>query len=612
MSVWKPFYSEENPTLAFAARELTDHMALLSIPEDRCQPVALRVDPELPGDSYRYAFSQEGGYVLGSNSRSVLLGVYAYLRDLGFVFALPGKEGTIVPTLSSPAQLYREEKGHTADFRHRGVCIEGADSLENVLDMIDWLPKIGFNAFFIQFGKPDVFFERWYRHENNPLLVPEEKTREELDAMEETVTRAMKLRGILDHRVGHGWIAEALGYANTGWREEEKPLAAELVPLTALLGGKRGLWANCPTNTNLCYSRPEARQLLNEQVVAYAKAHPETDYVHFWLADSFNNVCECEACAATTVSDQYVTMLNELDEMLTREGLDTRIVFLLYQELLYAPLKEKLKNSGRFCLMFAPISRTFEKSYPLDGERAAVKPYIRNRLQLPERVEENLAHYSSWKETYCGDSFFFDYPLGRAHYGDLGYMKIARVIYEDIHALKALDTNGYMSCQELRAANPPAFPNFVMGMALLDGSISYEQLKQTYFEAMFGSRWQVVTDYLEELSRLSDTDYFNNHGPRLRPDLADRFRQLEATVDRFLAENPRTDGQWGYLHFHGEYCRLLSRALERLCLGDREGAGEAFRRFCDYIRARETRHQPRLDVYRVIHVATNYTGFPRE
>ena len=60
---------------------------------------------------------------------------------------------------------------------------------------------------------------------------------------------------------------------------------------------------------------------------------------------------------------------------------------------------------------------------------------------------------------------------------------------------------------------------------------------------------------------------------------------------------------------HGS--RLLSRALERLSLGDREGAGEAFLTFCDYIRARETRHQPRLDVYRVIEVATKYTGFSR-
>jgi hypothetical protein len=190
-------------------------------------------------------------------------------------------------------------------------------------------------------------------------------------------------------------------------------------------------------------------------------------------------------------------------------------------------------------------------------------------------------------------------------------MKIARVIYEDIHALKALDTNGYMSCQELRAANPTAFPNFVMGQALLDTSISYEQLKKTYFEAMFGSDWEQVTQYLEELSRLSDTDYFNNHGPRLRPDLAEGFAQLEATVDAFLNAHPRTDGHWEYLNFHGEYCRLLSRALVRLCLGDRDGAGEAFREFCRYIQDRETTRQSRLDVYRVINVAQNYTGFPK-
>lgn len=611
MSVWKPCCIVEEPTLIFASQELTAHMEMLTVTGVEPLPVELGLDDALTGDSYRYAFTREGGYVYGSNGRSVLLGVYAYLRDLGFVFALPGKEGTFVPALTSMEELLRPETRHTADFGHRGICIEGADSLENVLDMVDWLPKNGFNAFFIQFGKPDVFFERWYNHENNPLLPPEPKTREALDAMEGSITRAMALRGILDHRVGHGWIAEALGYRNTGWREEERPLAPELIPLTAQLNGKRGLFSNCPTNTNLCYSRPEARRLLNEQVVRYAKAHPETDYVHFWLADSYNTICECEDCAATTLADQYVTMLNELDEMLTQEGLDTRIVFLLYQELLYAPLQAKLRNPERFCLMFAPISRTFEKSYPVDGERAAVKPYIRNRLQLPETVEENLAHYFNWKDTYNGDSFFFDYPLGRAHYGDLGYMKIAKVIYDDVHALKALGTNGYMSCQELRAANPTAFPNYVMGQSLLDGSISYEQMKKTYFQAMFGGEWEQVTDYLEDISRLSDTDYFNNHGPRLRPDLAERFSQVEKRVEDFLAGHPRTDGQWEYLRFHGEYCRLLSRALGQLCLGDREGAGTAFREFCGYIQAQETARQSRLDVYRVIEVATNYTGFPR-
>lgn len=610
MALWTIKTGCGHPTAHFAAAELTAHLRLLNLDLSPL-PIALEAEAAGSSDSYRYCITKAGGYIRGSNPRSLLLGVYAYLRDLGFVFLLPGKDGTYVPQLTNENQLLRQEVSHTADFGHRGVCIEGADSLENVLDFIDWLPKNGYNAFFIQFGKPDVFFERWYNHEGNPLRAPEPKTRQELDAMETFVTEAMALRGILDHRVGHGWIAEALGYPNTGWREEEQPLAPELLPLTARLNGQRGLWSNNPTNTNLCYSNPEARHLLAQQVVRYAKAHPETDYVHFWLADSFNNVCECDACAADTIADQYVMILNELDRMLSEEELATKVVFLLYQELLYAPLRERIGNHNRFCLMFAPISRTFEKSYPTEKVRVPVTPYIRNRLRLPETVEENLAHFHNWKDCFDGDSFFFDYPLGRAHYGDLGYMKIAKVIYDDVHALKALGTNGYMSCQELRAGNPTAFPNYVLGQSLLDGSIPYETMKEVYFRAMFGESWQQVTDYLEELSRLSDTDYFNNHGPRLRPDLVPRFEKLEQTAQKFLDTCNEAGLAWEYLRFHGNYCILLSRALAALSSGDRDAADARFAAFCDYIRRHEPRYQSRLDVFRVTEVATNYTGFSR-
>ena len=35
--------------------------------------------------------------------------------------------------------------------RHRGITIEGAVSVENVLELIDWAPKAGFNSYFTQF-----------------------------------------------------------------------------------------------------------------------------------------------------------------------------------------------------------------------------------------------------------------------------------------------------------------------------------------------------------------------------------------------------------------------------------------------------------------------------
>ncbi len=608
-------------TVTFAVQQLYAHLNMLSLtpaPSSESYPVSIIVDDaaDPSADRFCYEFTSQGGSIRGSSPRSVLLGVYYYLRSIGFVFLYPGKNGTFVPSLSTVSQLHRPLTEKTAAFRHRGVCIEGANALEHVLDFIDWLPKNGYNSFFVQFKKPDVFFERWYDHTFNPRLQKQPQTRQQLDQMESAITEAMVLRGLIDHRVGHGWTAEAIGFSNTGWREEHAELSSETQQLLAQVGGKRELHGGCPTNTNLCYSNPEARRLLIDQVVSYAKQHSSVNYVHFWLADEANNVCECDACSQTTLSDQYIEILNQLDERLSQEGLETKIVFLLYQELLYAPLKSKLNNPKRFCLMFAPISRTFEKPYPQDIPQTEVAPYVRNQFRFPETVEENLSHYFSWKQHYHGDSFFYDYPLGRAHYGDFGYMKIAKVIYDDIHSLKALGTDGYMSCQELRAMTPTGFPNFVMGQALLEQCISYEDLKKTYFQAMFGDGYEMVAEYLQQLSDLSDTDYFNGHGPRKQPDKKVRFHHISQTALAFLMDidelhtpDPRYDAQWDFLKFHGRCCILLSCALGALCEGDQATADAHFREFCDYIQQNELNFQSRLDVYRIIEVATKYTGF---
>lgn len=610
-----------NPTLSFAGRELESHLSLLPLENTAWlagYPVTLAWEEACPdADSYRFHFAKEGGRITGSSPRAVLLGVYAYLRRIGFRFLFPGQGGTQIPQLTQANQLYCEEFSHTASFRHRGVCIEGADSLENVLDFIGWLPKNGYNAFFVQFKKPDVFLQRWYDHQKNPLLPAQPQSRADLDRMEAEITKAIALRGLMDHRVGHGWTAEAIGFTGNGWQSENQAIPEDIQPLIAMVNGKRQLFGGVPTNTNLCYANPEAQNRLISQVVSYAKAHPATDYLHFWLADEPNNLCECSACRATTLADQYVEILNRLDRALEAEGLTTKIVFLLYQELLYAPVKARLKNKARFCLMFAPISRTFERSYPKGTGEASIPPYVRNQFRLPNTVEENLAHYFRWKAQFDGDSFFYDYPLGRAHYGDFGYMKIAKVVYDDIHTLKALGSNGYMSCQELRAMTPTGFPNYVMGLSLLDDTIPYETMKRDYFSAMFGSGYEAVTEYLQLLSDLSDTDYFNGHGPRLQPEKQGQFLQIAKTAEDFLQDmdtlhkvQPQTQGNWEFLKFHGRYCILLSSALAALCAGGTQAAAGRWEAFCSYVRQQEPKVQSRLDVYRVLEVGTKYTGFP--
>lgn len=604
--------------LAFATDELAAHLEMVDVELCNYRAV-LSVDAALSpkgDDSYVYSFDGEKFEIVGSNARSVLLGVYAYLRHVGFVFLYPGEGGTRAPKITDVKQLYCEKISHTASFRHRGVCIEGADSLEHARDFIDWLPKNGFNAFFLQFKKPDVFFNQWYDHVNNPLLPAETRTREQLDEIERILTREMEKRGIFDHRVGHGWTGEAIGLDTTGWYEEKHPLPDDIKPLVAEVGGKRELWYGVPTNTNLCYSNPAARKRIIDRIVAYAKENPSVDYVHFWLADANNNHCECEECRKSTPTDLYVEMLNELDEALTAENLNTKIVFLLYQELLYAPVKAGLKNAERFCLMFAPISRTFEKSYPDDFAGEEVEPFVLNKFRMPRSVEGNLAHYINWKKVYSGDGFFYDYPLGRAHYGDMGYMKIAKTIYDDIHSLRALGTNGYMSCQELRAMCPTGFPNYVMGQSLLDDSVPFETMKRDYFSAMFGENWEQVAAYLERVSELSNTDYTNGNGERVQPKLSERFAQIVDIATAFLnevdslyngAEETRDD--WEFLKFHGEYCVLLGKSLSLLAGGDKEAAENEFDGFLQFIRENELKYSTRLDVFRVTQIMTNYAGF---
>lgn len=612
---------DSNPTLLYAGEELISHLGMLQLHSPAsCDgySVSLLVSgaAQTQADSFSYCFTKSAGKVVGNNARSVLLGVYSYLRNLGFVFLRPGKGGTSVPHITAVNELYRDSAQTTAALYQRGVCIEGAESLENTLDFIEWMPKNGFNAFFVQFKTPDVFFERWHSHVFNPLLPKEALSRARLDAMDTAVTEAIQLRGIMEHRVGHGWTAEAMGFANAGWRVETAELTAEVQPIIAQIAGRRELWGGNPTNTNLCYANTTARHKLVENMISYSKSHPTVDFLHFWLADEYNNICECDECTRTTLADQYVELLNEMDARLTQEKLPTKIVFLLYQELLYAPLKERLHNCGRFCLMFAPISRTFNRSYPPMPKSATVLPHQRNKMVLPVTLEENLRHYLSWKRIFTGETFFYDYPLGRAHFGDFGYMKISKIIYEDIHALKSLGSDGYMSCQELRAQLPTAFPNFVMGQALCNQNISYETLRETYFKAMFGEHYLVAVKHLEELSANSDMDYFNGKGERVQPEKAAAFYRVAALAQDFLARAagihsaaaPAYQYNWEILLYHARYCILLGTALAKLCSGD-QAANSSFQEFCSYIQQNEQTYQPVLDVYRVIEVATKYTGF---
>jgi hypothetical protein len=206
----------------------------------------------------------------------------------------------------------------------------------------------------------------------------------------------MKKRGMIFHGVGHGWTCEPFGIPGLGWDDQIYHVPPESVQYLAMVNGKRELWHGVPLNTNLCYSNQIVRDLVTDEIVKYAEDHSATDILHFWLADGSNNNCECDECIKQRPSDFYVQMLNELDAKLTAKGISTKVVFLIYVDLLWPPISNRIENPDRFILMFAPITRTYSESFKPGDTLPEIPSYERNKLEFPKDVDKSVAFLKAW------------------------------------------------------------------------------------------------------------------------------------------------------------------------------------------------------------------------
>ena len=547
---------------------------------------------------------QAGSGILGgSNPRSVLLGAYRLLTECGCRWVRPGADGELIPSrsLEEVSANVRE----AASYRHRGICIEGAVSYENVADMIDWAPKVGMNAYFFQFRESYTFFERWYTHRGNPTIEAEpftvERAREYVRRAENEIVR----RGLLYHAVGHGWTCEPLGIPGLSWDARTYDISDETRQLLAEVAGVRDIWQGIPLNTNLCYGNPEVRRLIIEDIAGYLEQHPSVDLLHFWLADGSNNQCECPLCRDTRPSDFYVMMLNELDRLLTQRGIASKVVFLVYVDLLWPPEHEHIANPDRFVLMFAPITRSYTEPFAAENVPNELPPFHRNQLAFPQDVGENVAFLRGWQDEFGGDSFDFDYHYMWDHFLDPGYHGMTRTLWADMRNLKEIGLDGLISCQVQRAFFPSGLGMTVMARTLWDDSLALEEITRDYYASAFGEDADQAGSYLASLSRLFDPPYLR--GERIDGDeeAAQRLDQVPALVDAFQPTidrnqqhpNPAVRASWRYLAYHADYCRLLARCLANRARGNREAAEAQWHEFAAYVQQIEPAVQPVLDVF---------------
>jgi len=603
-----------NHVVDFAAEELKKYLRMMM---PRCGEIEISYDPSA-ADGFRLGLmtdfsldtsdaedialddivyidcDENGGIIAGSNYRSILLAVYRYLRENGCRWLFPGIDGEYIPIREIKPVRYRK----LADNRYRGQCNEGGEFQPNMIEVIDFTPKLGLNVFMMEFDNPKTYYDRYYNHTDNTAnREPEPVSAETTLQWKRQCEAEISKRGLEFHDMGHGWTSESFGISSIGgWtRDASNKVPEESREFVAMINGKRELFNDVALNTNFCMSNPRAREKVVDAVIKYAEKSSHVDYLHVWLADWQRNHCECDECRKMIPSDWYVMLLNEIDAALIEKGLDTRIGFCVYSDTTFAPEVEKFNNPARFTFVLGAITRSYRYSVE-EHPNVPKTPYIRNVTGRLSTMEEYIVHAREWMERTGCRGAAYEYHFWKHQFYEPGGIGFAKRIYEDVISYKKNGFLGIIEDGSQRSFFPNGFAFYTFAETLFDMSLSFDDILTDYFSHAYGDIWQDVVGYLGKIGDNMRQDYIEViHSMKIDgsrfydPEEAVRFRAVKGITEE-LSDLLEKHKNMPYraqtvavrlLMRYSEYCYRLSKALVLKAMGANPEALEEYRRFFD-------------------------------
>ena len=594
----------------FARSELDRYLSLLGKSADISlglfDDFSVDMTVKKSADAIAISVKDGRGFIAGSNERSVLIGVYRFLKEWGIGWVRPGKLGEHIPKDGKTPDVEIREK---PSISKRCICIEGAVSLENVIDMIDWMPKVGMNFYSIQFSLPKIFFERWYSHERNPFKPHDAFPDEEAARMRDAVEKEVKRRGMLLSTMGHGWTCFPFGVSDAGWYETEpEELPDGYLDLCALVNGKRELTEKIPLYTQLCYTNPFVVDKIVNALVEYAETHPHVDVINFSLGDMYNNHCECDECRKTRVSDQVMRILNLALDKIKEKGLPHKIGIYIYYNTAHPPINEPIRHPDRILVGIAPISRSYAEELPDGFTITEVPEYELNKFKLAfgrgSSVAENLAYLHEWRKVYHGEASITEYYLMWDHILDAGGEGVARLIHADIGKYDKFGFSGHSSIQLHRNAFPSSIAMTTLARCLWDTNADYEEIRRDLYSHAFGEEnVDAMCEYFDTLSRAFKIGAIRNIAPFDKDEFRENMKAAIAAMDAFgevIEKNldradPCQRESWKYLVHHRHAYTLIGKAILLILDGNRKDGDALRKEAADYIWQHEDEVQPVLD-----------------
>jgi autotransporter-associated beta strand protein len=428
----------------------------------------------------------------GSNPRSSLFATYDLLEKLGVrFFGYKSRNGEIVPAVSSlaiPDWDITEKPG--MDYRFVSCNNYSPTNTAELIDVADWGAKNRCNAFMLTPVFPGLTWSQI-----------------DLDEVQK--------RGFLIAGPGH--------------------ILAQLTPSTnlfkahpeyfPLINGVRSMVYSSQWGGALSFCYTNAMAIVVSNAVAYYKQNPFIDLLAIFPPDGSQHAVQCQdaICSKLSMSDWYLTLLNNIDQTLRQLPSHPKLMWISYDELGVTPTNVVPYDQGRdFILEWCNQIRDFNAPMNSSSNLVAAQ-YLQwdptlisvctDWIKKPGNV--NLAagyRWQSWSNylkscQYAGGVSFLDYyNLNVSESLDVPLMSYCQtgpwpgnMMQEDFEFYVSQGIDGWQNCTDYYNDSPTPYWNRLSARLMWHPEEDVTAIDRDFYQHLYGPAWAAMDDYYTAL-----------------------------------------------------------------------------------------------------------------
>lgn len=569
---FKVFAASKDPAVQLAADELVRYGRGTFMRTEAPNPAEVILHSENSDrfqDSFRLLSRDSKLFITGSNARSVLYGVYKYLKQFGFAFLYPGPEGEVIP--KNPTFFIDGfDIEESASYPFRGIAFrpfyladasEDADkTMTEAYHLLSWMAKNQYNLFFMEGYDVERPGDKYstidgkhpLQHVEYTLRWKSWEERKAIALRQQLVVGEARRYGFLIERGGHGW--------NYGLQEHyalNHQISVEEAKSILKAKGKINKEADVGVSTwfQLCLGKEDVREIYAEHIIDYLVEHRgEMDIAAIWMGDGYDNKCQCAECLKQPFSDLYLDIFRRVAQKAQKVLPELTLECLIYFETLEPPTRNWLEGLDNVILNLAVWRQCY--FHKLDDPSCRLPdwtPNYRNNATHDTPNDKRIINYDQYS-SYAGwrkvvgeeiKCLAFNYiTLNMEHDRHFMSYDLCPLFTNSLEDFDRLRIDGMVDCQCHCSWDKPVNLQLYGAGKFLWNKQNHDSLaiRKELFSGLFGAKAEFVSAYCDKMSEAlrSCGDYHVSLRcmPELEKKLAEKLEILEKELVK-LGQLPR-------------------------------------------------------------------------